>query len=457
MVVGAIGDRADLAVIGAGPGGYVAALRAAQAGLDVALIDHGLVGGACLNVGCVPSKALIEVADLRHRAIHAHIQGLHGSLAVDMPAVHEHLRATSAGLRDGVSGLLGAAGVQVIAGRAHFARHDRLSIETGDLVSHLEFDNVIVATGSRPILLPKFALDGRTIDSTGALALRVLPESLAIVGGGYIGVELGTAFAKLGAVVTIIEAADRILPGMPELLARVVARRLDDLGVAVRCGETASHPVEHGLQLASGDLIHAAHTVIAVGRQPNSDTCSLTVSGAQITPSGHVIVDRQGRAAPGVYAIGDLVAGPALAHKASAEAEIAVKALLGGTDTFDPAAIPAVVFSDPEIMTVGITPEQAAGEGLSTHRFPHAANARAQTLDDAGGLTAVVTDEAGTVVGVHAVGPHVSELAGEACLAIEMAATLEDLSMVIHPHPTVSETLPEAALVALGHPLHIRS
>lgn len=458
MVVGAVGERTDLAVIGGGPGGYVAALRAADAGLDVTLIDDGPLGGVCLNVGCIPSKALIELADLRQRATHAAVRGLSGSLSVDMATVAEHLRVTSTGLRSGVAHLLDAAGVNVVAGRAHFAKYDRLSIETGDLVSHLEFDNAIVATGSRPIALPAFPVGDRIVDSTGALALTSLPATMAIIGGGYIGVELGTAFAKLGVAVTIIEADERILPALPDMLSRVVARQLKHIGVTVHCGERADRSTDDGLRLASGAEVAAEIIVVAVGRRPNSDTCSLTASGAELSASGHVVVDGQCRAARGIYAIGDLTTGPALAHKASAEAEVAVEAITGSKLTFDAAAVPAVVFSDPEVITVGVTPEQAARAGYGIHRFPHSASARAATFGGGGrGLTVLVADEAGTVVGVHAVGPHVSELAGEACLAIEMAATIEDLSLVIHPHPTMSETLPEAAFVGLGRPLHFRS
>lgn len=456
MVVGAIGARADLAVIGAGPGGYTAALRGADAGLDVVLVDDGPLGGTCLNVGCIPSKALIEMATLRHSATHAAHAGLTGTLSVDMERVSEHLASTSDGLRDGVTSLLASAGVTVVSGRAHFAKYDRLSISSGDLVSHLDFDNVIVATGSRPVGLPAFTLGDRVLDSTGALGLRHVPASMAIIGGGYIGVELGTAFAKLGSSVTIVEAADRILPAMPAALGRVVARRLAELGVHVRCGVLAEEPIATGVRLADGTQVAGEMVVVAVGRQPNSDNCSLEESGATLLPSGHVKVDGQRRAAPGVYAIGDLTLGPALAHKATAEADIAVAAIAGEPDVFDPAAIPAVVFSDPEVMSVGVTPEEAGANQWAVHRFPHAANARAQTMGVSSGFTLVIADDVGSVVGVHAVGPHVSELAGEACLAIEMAATLDDLSMVIHPHPTVSETLPEAALLGLGRPLHIR-
>lgn len=455
MVVGAISSRTELAVIGAGPGGYVAALRAADAGLDVTVIERDRVGGVCLNVGCIPSKTLIEIAGLRHAALNAEALGLDARVDLDLGRLNDRLGAVSTQLRRGVSSLLESAGVTVITGNANFARYDRLSIEHGNSVSHLEFDNVIVATGARPIVLPELPVGGRVVDSTGALMLDEVPKTMVIVGGGYIGVELGTAWAKLGVAVTIVEATQTILGSMPTMLADVVMRRLGQLGVDVVLGDSVAAVTERGLRLASGTELAVDIVVSAVGRRPNSDRCALDTVGVNLDGSGHVVVDPQMRAATGIYAIGDLVGGLALAHKASAEAEVAVAAILGRPSA-GLGAVPAVVFSDPEIMSVGATPEQAANAGLNVHRFPHAASARAQTIGATAGLTVIVTDEFQTVVGVHAIGPHVSELAGEATLAIEMAATLEDVSLTVHPHPTMSETVTEAAWLALGSPLHIR-
>lgn len=456
MVVGAIGSRTDVVVIGSGPGGYVAALRAADAGREVTLIERDALGGTCLNVGCIPSKTLIETANLRHRANAASATGLVGSLQVSMPTVQQHLESVSAGLRQGVASLLSDAGVTLIQGTAHFARYDRLSIEHGEHVSHLEFEDAIVATGSRPLELPFFPFGGRILDSTSALALTELPQSIVLIGAGYIGVELGTAFAKLGATVTLVEAANSILPAVPAQLRRPVERTLRNLGVTVITGRHASEPVDDGVELDNGEYIPADATIVAVGRRPNSDLCSLDIVGAETDERGFVIVDEHLRAAPHIYAIGDLTAGPALAHRATADAEQAVHHLTRGWNVA-PSVIPEVIFSDPEIMSVGASIDQDDQSGLSVHRFPHAANARAQTTGSSGGATFVVADSLGTVVGVHAVGPHVSELAGEATLAIEMAATLDDLSLTVHPHPTLSETIAEASLLARGVPLHIRS
>lgn len=456
MVVGAIASRTELAIVGGGPGGYVAALRAADAGIDVTLIEREALGGTCLNVGCIPSKTLIEVANIRHHAHGATAKGLDATVEVRVDAVADHLDRVSRRLRGGVSGLLAEAGVAVITGDASFARNDRLSIASGDQGSHLEFDNAIIATGSRPIALEAFPFGDRIMSSTGALSLRSMPETMAIIGAGYIGIELGTAWAKLGAQVTIIEAAESILPAVATELRLPVARHLDSLGIRTILGTTAVEPTAAGLILSSGQEVAADIVVVAVGRRPNSDQAGVDRLGIETAPSGHLVVDQQMRAGFGLYAIGDLVAGPALAHKATAEAEVAVDAILGRPTLFAPAAIAEVIYSDPEIMSVGVDLATAEQHGHQIHRFHHAASARAQTIGDNTGSTYLVCDSAGTVLGVHAVGPHVSELAGEAAVAIELAATIEDLALTIHPHPTMSESIVEAAWIARGHPLHVR-
>ncbi len=456
MVVGAVASRTELAIIGSGPGGYAAALQAADAGLEVTLIDSGPIGGVCLNVGCIPSKALIHTANRRWHAIEAAAWGLTSSISVDMATLSDKLVATTNTLRHGVTSLLRDAGVNVVAGHAHFARHDRLSIAHGDLVSHLEFDNAILATGSRPIELPGLPWGPTTVDSSKALRLRELPSSILLVGGGYIGVELGTAFAKLGSDVTIVEAGDQLLSGLPSELARPVAKRLDELGVVVSLGRHVISIDENRATLSDGSSVACEIAIVAAGRHPNTDTCSAEQAGIKLTPTGHVVVGPDLSATDCIYAIGDVTPGLALAHRATAQAEVAVKALLGNNVTFDPAAVPAVVFSDPEILSVGVTPQQATAHGWPVAQFPHIASGRAIAVGEPSGVTMIVSDPHGTVRGVHAVGPHVSELAGEAALAIEMAATVGDLAATIHAHPTIGETLVEAALVGLGRPLHVR-
>jgi dihydrolipoamide dehydrogenase len=470
VVVGEVAEAVDVVVIGGGPGGYAAALHAAQGGRQVTLIERDAIGGTCLNVGCIPSKALIEAAEVVHRARTGDAMGIRARVEVDQPALAAHLRRTVEGLTRGVGQLLDGAGVRVLQGTARFVHADRLVVDEGAHVTHLEFRDVVVATGSRPATLPHLPVDGhRVLDSTGALALEHLPASVAVVGAGYIGVELGTALAKLGSRVTLVELADRVLPGLDASLGRVVARRLGELGVDVRLG-VAAEGLDDTHLLVAGGRIEAEVVVVAVGRVPSSDDLGLQHAGVEIGRGGLVTVDGARRTTRRhVYAIGDLTAGPALAHKAMAEAEV-VGRVLGGdaTATFDPAAIPQVVFSDPEVVTVGLTFEEATAQSLDQagepaegaprrFRFPFTASARARTLGAPAGYTELVADATGTVLGVHLVGAHVSELAGEAALAVELAATVEDVAATIHPHPTMSEALAEAALGVLGHPLHVRA
>lgn len=458
MVVGEIPESTGVLVIGAGPGGYAAALRAAQAGKRVTLVERDAVGGTCLNVGCIPSKALIAVGERFHTAQDGARFGVVASPVLDWPAAQAYLRRSVEELTSGVRQLLTAAKVDVVSGTARFMSPNRVAVQDDHGLRHFEFDDCILATGSRPQTLAELPVDGvRVVDSTGALFSAELPRSVAVVGGGYIGVELGTALAKLGVAVTIVELAERILPELDRALAAVVAKRLGQLGVTVRLGARAAGLDEAGLRLADGSSVAAERVIVAVGRVPNSDGLGLEHAGVAPQPNGRLAVGPDRRISRHLFAIGDLTDGPALAHKATAEAEVAVAALCGAPARFEPAAIPAVVFSDPEIATIGLTKDQAdaSAPGAQSFRFPLGANARSRVIGDVAGHAEVVVDAAGTVIGVHLVGPHVSELAGEAALAIEMAATLEDLTAVIHPHPTVSEAVLEAALGAAGHPLHV--
>ncbi|MEA3213943.1 MAG: dihydrolipoamide dehydrogenase [Acidimicrobiia bacterium] len=463
MVVGQIAEEVDVLVIGAGPGGYATALHAAHLGQQVTLVEREAVGGTCLNVGCIPSKTLIEVADLVARAPEAARWGVTLRADVDMKAVQRHLRATVEGLTKGVRTLLDAAGVRVVRGTARLTTADRVVIDAGEQAMHIEFRHLVLATGSHPVSLPGLPVDGRRVlDSTGALALDRLPGSIVVVGGGYIGVELGTAFAKLGSRVTVVEAMDRLLPGLEPSLGRVVGRRLRELGVDVLLSTKAHDLTETELVVQGSDGatrgVPAEVVVVAVGRVPAVGDLGLERAGVKLDERGLVRVDPARRTSnPRVLAIGDLTAGPALAHKATAEALVAALTAARKPASFDPAAIPQVVFSDPEVVSVGATAGELKAAGLEplVFRFPFGASARARTLDRTTGHVELVADAEQTVVGVHMVGAHVSELAGEAALAIEMAATVEELAGTIHPHPTLSEALAEAAHGALGMPLHV--
>jgi len=485
MVVGELAESADLLVIGGGPGGYAAAIRAAQLDREVTLIERngaaGL-GGVCLHVGCIPSKALIEIAGAAHRTSELGPAGLQVSdVSVSLHRFQAWRGELCARLARGVGELLARGDVRVVHGEARFNRPDRVAVRTpDDRALFFEFEHAIIATGSRPIELPGLPFDGgRVLDSTAALALEETPRSVAVVGAGYIGLELGTALAKLGARVTVVEALDRVLPTVDESLTAPVLRRLRALGVDLRLRATAQRVDGDSLVVAGPhgeDRVEAEKVVVAVGRRPNTDELGLEAAAIRLAPSGDngAREDRGGpvaaagsglipvaddmRATACIAAIGDVVAGPALAHKATAEAAVAAEALSGRPAAFDAQAVPEVIFTDPEIGTVGLTEEQARAAGMDpvAATFPLAASGRAGTLGERDGFTRIVTDRAtDRVVGVHIVGPHASELVAGGALAIELMAAPGDLAATIHPHPTLSEGLREAAALALGHPIHV--
>jgi dihydrolipoamide dehydrogenase len=485
MVVGELAESADLLVIGGGPGGYAAAIRAAQLGREVTLVERngaaGL-GGVCLHVGCIPSKALIELAGAAHRTAELEAAGLHADgVTVSLDRFQAWRGELCARLARGVGELLAKGQVRIVHGEARFNRADRVAVHTpDDHALFLEFQHAIVATGSRPIELPNLPTDGeRVLDSTGALALTTAPKSAAVVGAGYIGLELGTALAKLGTRVTVVEALDRVLPSVEESLTAPVRRRLRALGVDVRLRTTAQRIEGDSLVVAGPDgedRVEAERVIVAVGRVPNTDDLGLAAAGISSTQrvadeasedgrgasalarGGLIDVGEDMRATERIAAIGDVVAGPALAHKATAEAAVAAEALSGLPAAFDARAVPEVIFTDPEIGTVGLTEAQARDAGLDAvvATFPLAASGRAGTLSERDGFTRLVTDRASDrVVGVHIVGPHASELVAGGALAIELIASPGDVAATIHPHPTLSEGLHEAAALALGHPIHV--
>jgi dihydrolipoyl dehydrogenase len=468
MVVGELAESADLLVIGGGPGGYAAAIRAAQLGREVTLVERNGAagfGGVCLHVGCIPSKALIELAGVAHRTAELEAAGLHADgVTVSLERFQAWRGELCARLARGVGELLAKGQVRIVHGEARFNRPDRVAVRTpDDHALFFEFQHAIVATGSRPIDLPGLKVDDeRVLDSAGALALTSTPKSVAVVGAGYIGLELGTALAKLGARVTVVEALDRVLPSVDQSLTAPVLRRLRALGVDVRLRSTAER-IEGDRLVVAGpegeDRVEAEHVIVAVGRVPNTEDLGLAAAGIPVAVGGGLIeVGEDMRATERIAAIGDVVAGPALAHKATAEAVVAAEALSGRPAIFDARAVPEVIFTDPEIATVGLTDDQAREAGLDpvVATFPLAASGRAGTLDARDGFTRLVTDRAtDRVIGVHIVGPHASELVAGGALAIELMASPGDVAATIHPHPTLSEGLHEAAALALGHPIHV--
>ena len=467
MVVGEVAEGVDLLIIGGGPGGYTAALRGAQLGRQVTLVDAdgaSGVGGVCLRVGCIPSKAMIEVANLSAGAAEGADRGIVGSeTRVDLKTFQAWKDSRIEELTGGVRGLLEAAGVRIVKGTFRFNRAGTGVVREGDGPPlFLQYTDVVLATGSRPMALPGLPFDGENVlDSTAALALEELPSAVVVVGGGYIGVELGTAMAKLGSKVTIVEFADRILPTLDAALGRPVAKRLEQLGVEVRVQTTASG-FEDGQLLVDGpdgpSRISADRVIVAIGRSPNSDELGLGTIGIELTDKGLLDVAPDRRVTEHVAAVGDITPGPALAHKASAEALVAVEALSGRRVAFDPAAIPMVVYSDPEIASAGLTFDAAHEAGIDADmvRFPLSASGRAATVGARDGFVQLVVDrEMDAVIGVHLVAPHASELIAEGVLAIEMAASPQDLAATIHPHPTFSELMSEVAHLATGAPIHI--
>jgi dihydrolipoamide dehydrogenase len=463
-------------IIGGGPGGYVAGIRCGQLGLPAIVVDDQPLGGTCLNVGCIPSKALIHAADE-----FARIADASGSapLGISTAAPTIDLAAT-VGWKDsivdqlnrGVGSLLAAVGTEVVSGRATMVDGKTCEVVLADGSGRmlLQADDVVIATGSTAVALPSLPFGRDVISSTEALSLTETPESFAIVGGGYIGLELGTAFAKLGSNVTIVEVEDRILPLYDPELTRPLARRLGELGVEVLttsralriAGDDRAGEVR-GLVVAGEDgderTIPADKILVTVGRRPN--TAGLGIDGLGLTTeNGAIVIDERGHTSMRrVWAVGDVTGEPMLAHRAMKQGEIVAEAIAGQPSVFDARAIPAIVFTDPEVVVVGDDPtaaEHIHGE-VVVGRFPLAANGRTMTLGaSTAGMVRVVARAADhLVVGIQAVGPAVAELAAAFGLAIEMGARLEDVAGTIHAHPTIGEGLHEAALAALGQPLHM--
>lgn len=464
MVVGEIAESVDLLVVGAGSGGYTAALRAAQQGRDVTLVDrnlpHGL-GGVCLHDGCIPSKMLIDAAGKVAGAQTWAGTGVVGDLRFDPGGFQQHRRDVVTRLSNGVANLLRRQQVDMRQGTLRFTRPGAAVLHTDtDQAVFLEYRDVIIATGSRPVELPGLPYDGtRVVSSTDLLRLEKLPESIAVVGGGYIGVELATALAKLGVTVTIVEQSPQLLPTMEANLVAPVQRRLRQLGVAVHLSSRLDGVDEDHVQIrgeAGSHRASAQMVLVSVGRRPNTDDLGLAALGVTPLASGHLAVAPDRRLTPHVAAIGDCTPGPALAHKASAEAPVAVDALGGLAAAFD-AVVPEVVFSDPPIAITGATAAQAreAGHDVTVARFPLSALGRAVAGGHTDGFARLVTEAgSGVLLGAQLVGAMAPELIGEVTLAIELGATAEDLALTVHPHPTYAEQLVEAAHNAIGAPLH---
>jgi dihydrolipoamide dehydrogenase len=459
----------DLVVIGAGPGGYAAAFQAADLGLRTALIDEDpQLGGTCLLRGCIPSKALLHAARLLTDADEAATWGIHfDKPRVDLEAFRGRVQTIIGKLTKGVRTLAGSRKVEVIQARAAFKDAMTLRLSGPNAPGELSFAHAILATGSQPAIPQSLKLDDpRVMDSTSALQLADIPTRLLVIGGGYIGLELGTVYQALGSQVSVVEALPRLLNSVDADLVRPLNQRMQRRFKAIKLNTTVEQldAQENGLVASFTDSQGTStetfdRVLIAVGRRPSTGGLGLEHTKIALTPNGFIQVDRQMRTVePTIFAIGDVVGEPMLAHKATHEGLVAARVIAGKQTAFDAAAIPAVVFTDPEIAWCGLTEDaaKASGQTVKVVRFPWAASGRATTLGRNEGLTKLVLDaESGRVLGMGLCGVGAGELIAEGVLAMEMGAVAEDLAASIHPHPTLSETVMEAAESFHGSPTHL--
>ena len=456
--------KSDLVVLGSGPGGYSAAFRAADLGLNVVLVERdATLGGVCLNVGCIPSKALLHaakvIADARDMAAH----GVHfGAPRIELEALRNWKDKVVGQLTKGLDGLAKQRKVEVVRGQGQFTSPNALTVMGGDgATTTIEFRQAIIAVGSEAVRLPGVPDDPRVIDSTGALALADIPARLLVIGGGIIGLEMATVYMELGAKVTVVELTPDLMPGADRDLIKPLEKRLKAglagimtgtrvLKIEVGASELTVHFEGAGAPATAG----YERVLVAVGRRPNGDRISADKAGVTVDARGFIAVDKQMRTnAPHIFAIGDVVGQPMLAHKAVHEGKVAAEVAAGHKAAFDARAIPSVAYTDPEVAWVGVTETDAKASGITIEKgsFPWAASGRALSLGRSEGLTKLIIDPAdGRVIGAGIVGPGAGDLIAEVALAIEMGCDAEDISLTIHPHPTVSETVAMAAELWLG-------
>src|SRR5438552_6614128 len=456
MVMGDLVREVDVAVVGGGPGGYSAAFRCAELGLEAVVVDAGKrLGGACLYEGCIPSKALLHVAAVMHEVERAREFGLdYGEPRLSVDALQKWKAERVVGkLARGLAGVALSKGVDVIGGRAVFEDSRGLRVE-GEEPQKIRFKHAIVATGSMPATLPGIAsARDRVMDSTAALELVDVPERLLVIGGGYIGLELGTVYAALGSQVTLVEMTDGLLPGVDRDLVQPLARRVEKLFAAVHLSAKVTALRESGAGVEVEVEGHGARScdrvLVAVGRRPQSAGLGLEATRARVDERGCVVIDERCRTSdPHLYAVGDVTGEPLLAHRAMRQGKVVAEVIAGRPAAFDNVVVPAVIFTDPEVAWCGLTESEAqrAGRPVKVAKFPWAASGRAATLGRSDGLTKLVVDPgSGRVLGAGVVGPGAGELIAEGALAVETAALAEDVAATIHAHPTLSESWMDAA------------
>ncbi|WP_138493492.1 dihydrolipoyl dehydrogenase [Paenibacillus pinistramenti] len=468
MVVGDASLDIDTLVIGAGPGGYVAAIKAAQLGQKVLIVEKNELGGVCLNVGCIPSKALISAAHQYENATHGDDFGISAeNVKVDFSKTQAFKNKVVKQLTGGVGSLLKGNKVEIFRGECMFINESEARLFNDNEAPRYRFKHCIIATGSRPIELKAFPFGGRILSSTEALSLPEIPKSLVLIGGGYIGAELGQMYSKFGTKVTIIEGMDSILPGFDKDMTRLVAKNMAKTNIEIITNAKAESAEQNDKEVTvkysvNGESkeITADYLLVTVGRRPNTDgDFGLELAGVEVTDRGLIKVDHQGRTSnPKIFAIGDVVPGPALAHKSSYEGKVAAEAISGLPSVVDYKAIPAVCFTDPECASVGYTESEAKEKGykVKVGKFPYAGNGRALSLNQPDGFVKIVANEENNVViGAQVVGVEASNLIAELGLAVEMSATLDDISLTIHAHPTLGELVMETAELVEGHPIHV--
>ncbi|GAE31957.1 dihydrolipoyl dehydrogenase [Halalkalibacter hemicellulosilyticus] len=457
----------DTLVIGAGPGGYVAAIRAAQMGQNVMIVEREYLGGVCSNVGCIPSKVIISVGHRFEQAKHSDDMGVVAQeVRLNWSKVQQFKKGVVSKLVKGVESLLKSNKINIVNGDASFIDANTVRVIDGSNIQTYTFKNAILAMGSRPVEIPTFPFTERVINSNDALSLQEIPGKLVVIGGGYIGIELGSAYANLGSHVTIIEGDKDILAGFETSMTQIVKKGLKKKGVEVIVDASAKGVEERGKGVvvsyeAGGEekKVEANYVLVTVGRRPNTDEMGLEAVGIEFAEHGLLKVDKQCRTSiPNIYAIGDIVSGPQLAHKASYEGKVAAEAIAGEKSIIDYSAIPAVCFTDPELATVGYNEEQAKAEGIEVKatQFPFAANGRAVALNATEGFMKLIArKEDGRLIGAQIVGVGSSDMIAEMTLAIEAGMTAEDIALTIHAHPTLGEMTMGAAEVMIGRPIHV--